>query len=158
MIILGIDPGLATTGYGIIRKTNGTLKCIDYGFIQTGPKMPTAERLQKINWDLDKLIKKYKPKAMAIENIYFFKNLKTALPVSQAKGVMLLAAAENKLPIYEFTPLQVKMIITGFGRAEKKQVQKMVQSILSLKEPPKPDDASDALAIAICYSIIEKGH
>lgn len=149
MIILGIDPGTATTGYGIVKKSK-ILECLDCGVIQTSPSSSAPERLKTLNDKLNKLIKKHKPDILAVENLYFFKNLKTALPVSQAKGVILLAAAENNIPVHEFTPLQVKMGITGYGRAEKKQIQKMVQLILRLKNLPKPDDAADALAVAIC--------
>ncbi len=113
--------------------------------------MSDGERLKIINNELNKLIKKHKPNILAVESIYFFKNLKTAMPVSQAKGVILLTAAKNKIPVYEFTPLQVKMTITGYGRAEKKQVQKMVQVLLNLEKPIKQDDAADALGIALCY-------
>lgn len=160
MIIMGIDPGVAKVGYGIVHanqnpksKTQKILECLGYGIIQTSPDLPAADRLKKINNDLNKLIKKYKPDVLAVENIYFFKNLKTAMPVSQAKGVILLTAAKKKIPVYEFTPLQMKMAIVGYGRAEKKQVQKMVQVLLNLKELPKPDDAADALGIALCYAL-----
>jgi crossover junction endodeoxyribonuclease RuvC len=153
MIILGIDPGTATTGYGIIKKEkSSSLKCLDYGIIQTKTPLTDAERLKQINNGITKLINKYHPSIMAIESLYFFKNLKTAMPVSQAKGVILLAAAEKKLLIKEFTPPQVKNAVVGYGKAEKKQVQKMVKIILNLEKEPKPDDAADALAIAICYS------
>lgn len=160
MIILGIDPGTAATGYGAIKiseknnkqgKEQG-LKCLEYGIIKTSPVSPAGERLVEINNELNKLIKKHKPGLLAVENVYFFKNLKTAMPVSQARGVILLTAAQNKVPIYEFTPLQVKMAITGYGRAKKYQIQQMVKIILNLKEAPKPDDAADALAIAISAS------
>ena len=157
MIILGIDPGTAHTGFGVINKiqnpkskTQNRLKCLDYGLIQTNPGSPAAERLKILYNELNKLIRKHKPKILAVENVYFFKNLKTAMPVSQAKGVILLAAAKKKIPVYEFTPLQVKMTITGYGRAEKKQVQKMIKVLLNLKEIPRPDDAADALGVAIC--------
>lgn len=158
MIILGIDPGLATTGYGVIKKGKKD-KCLGYGVILTEPCLVLAERLKRINNELNKLIKGYQPEVLAVENIYFFKNLKTAMPVSQAKGVVLLTAAKKKLPVYEFTPLEVKMAITGYGRAEKKQMQKMVRELLGLEEIPRPDDAADALAIAICcgFRIGSKG-
>jgi crossover junction endodeoxyribonuclease RuvC len=149
MIILGIDPGTATTGFGIIEKGK-KLKCLAYGLIQTSSSLPAAERLKILNNKLNKLIKKYKPGALAVENIYFFKNLKTAMPVSQAKGVILLTAAKKNIPVYEFTPLQAKMTVVGYGRAEKKQVQEMVKILLNLEKTPRPDDAADALAIAIC--------
>jgi len=119
MIILGIDPGTATTGYGIIKKTRA-LECVCYGLIQTDASSTPAQRLKKLNNELAKLIKKYQPEVLAIENLYFFKNLKTAMPVSQAKGVILLTAAKKNLPIHEFTPPQVKMAVSGYGNAEKK--------------------------------------
>lgn len=162
MIILGIDPGTATTGYGVIQKIKktakgqGEIKCLGYGIISTSPSMSDGERLKKLHLEISRLIKKYKPMVFAVENIYFFKNLKTAFPVSQAKGVILLAAADKKIPIYEFTPLQAKMATTGYGRADKKQVQKMVKVLLGLKEIPRPDDAADALAIAITYSFVNR--
>ncbi len=153
MVILGTDHGPATTGFGVIRKIKRGLKCLDYGLIKTSPKSSTPERLDKLYTELTKLIRKYKPNVLGVENIYFFKNLKTALPVSQAKGVILLAAARAKVPIYEFTPLQVKMTVTGYGRAEKKQIQKMIGHLLGLKELPKSDDAADALGVAICSAL-----
>jgi len=149
MIIMGIDPGTARTGFGIIKKSK-KMECIDYGLIETSSSLPAAERLKILNNKLNGLIKKYGPKALAVENVYFFKNLKTAMPVSQAKGVILLTAAKKNIPIYEFTPLQAKMTVVGYGRAEKKQVQEMVKILLNLEERPKSDDAADALAIAIC--------
>lgn len=151
MIIIGIDPGTAITGFGVVKKTKQDPKAIDYGCIKTSPFLSPGERLKKIEGEINKLINKYKPTVIAIESIYFFKNLKTAMPVSQAKGVILLAAAKKKIPVFEFTPLQMKMAITGYGKAEKKQVQKMIQILLDLKEIPKPDDAADALGIALCY-------
>jgi len=162
MIILGIDPGLATVGFGIIKKVKDKkAEVIDYGCILTTPNLCPGDRLKIINNELSKLIKKHQPKIMAVENLFFFKNLKTAMPVSQAKGVILLTAAKKKIPVYEFTPLQMKMAITGYGRAEKKQVQKMIQTMLDLEEKPKDknkrkDDATDALGIALCYTIKSK--
>ena len=156
MIIIGIDPGVAITGYGIIKTSKKkksprkTFECVDYGSIRTDPSFPPAERLKKISKELNKLIREYQPEILAVENVYFFKNLKTALPVSQAKGVILLAAANKNIPVYEFTPLQIKMLITGYGRAEKRQVQKIIKNELNLKELPTPDDVADALAVAIC--------
>lgn len=152
MIILGIDPGTATTGFGIIKKTgNEKIITIDYGCIKTKPGTAAGERLKILNRDLGKLIKKYQPDVIAVERLFFFKNLKTAMPVSEAKGVILFTAAKNKIPTYEFTPLQVKMTVAGYGKAEKKQVQKMVKNLLNLEEVPKTDDAADALGIALCY-------
>lgn len=150
MIILGIDPGTATTGYGVIKKSKNNLECLDYGCIKTDPKFSAGERLKRINLELSRLIKNYKPGVLAIESVFFFKNLKTAMPVSQAKGVILFTAAKYKVPAREFTPLQIKAALTGYGRAEKQQVQKMITLILKLKEVPKPDDAADALAAAVC--------
>jgi len=164
MIILGIDPGLANTGFGVVSKTRNRksktqnrLKCLGYGLIKTNPSLSPAERLKKINNELNKLIKKYQPKVLAVENVYFFKNLKTVIPVSQAKGVILFTAAKKKIPVYEFTPLQVKIVITGFGRAEKKQIQRMIKVLLNLKEVPEPDDAADALGIAVCCAYRVRG-
>jgi len=172
MKIIGIDPGTATTGYGVIEtpflnprskpsklkgnkntKTTDNFSCIKYGLIKTASKLPMAERLLKIHTELEKLINEYRPDAIAVENVYFFKNLKTALPVSQAKGVILLEAAKKRIPVYEFTPLQVKMAITGYGRAEKKQLQEMIKILLRLNEIPSPDDAADALGIAVCCAL-----
>lgn len=162
MIILGIDPGTATTGYGVIRIKNKskskrskkiTFECIEYGFIQTSPSFSAPERLRKINNDLNKIIKKHQPSILAIESLYFFKNLKTAIPVSQAEGVILLTAAKKKIPVEFFTPLQVKSIITNNGWAKKEEVQKKIKRILKIKENLKPDDVADALAIAVSSAL-----
>ena len=149
MIILGFDPGTATTGFGVIKK-NKEIKLIEYGCIKTLTNLTTAERLRVLHNQLNLLIKKHKPDMVAVEDIFFFKNLKTVVKVSQARGVILLTAAKSKIPIFECTPLQVKQATTSYGRAEKIQVQKMVKTLLNLKEIPKPDDAADALAVAIC--------
>lgn len=149
MIILGIDPGTAAIGFGLIEKDK-KLSLIEYGCIKTQTDLTTAERLNKLHKELILIIKKYKPNTVAVEDIFFFKNLKTAIKVSQARGVVLLTAAEAGLPVFEYTPLQIKQATTSYGRAEKIQVQKMVKLLLNLKEIPKPDDAADALAIAIC--------
>lgn len=151
MVIIGIDPGTANTGYGIVRKTKKQLKCLDYGVIKTSPVDSPGERLRIINNQISKLIKKHQAKVLAVERLYYFRNQKTIAPVSQAKGVVLLAAARKKIPVFELTPLEVKMSITGFGRADKKDVQKAIKKILNLDKIPKPDDAADALAIAISY-------
>jgi crossover junction endodeoxyribonuclease RuvC len=151
MIILGIDPGIADTGFGIIKKNkDGNLICIDYGSIGTKAKTELGERLEIINKGLNKIIKKYKPNLIAVEQLFFCKNVKTALIVGQAKGVAVLTAKQNKVPITEFTPLQVKQAVSSYGQASKTQVQKMVKILLNLKEIPKSDDAADALAVAIC--------
>ncbi len=150
MIILGIDPGTAILGYGIIEATGNKLKLIKFGCFNTEKSMSDPARLKSLYGELIKLIKKYRPAAMAIERLFFFKNAKTVISVAQARGIILLAAENMSLPIYEFTPLEVKQAVTGYGRAEKQQIQKMVKMILGLKETPKPDDAADAVAIAIC--------
>ena len=152
MTILGIDPGTAITGYGLVKlDENKMIKCVSYGCIRTESTKIPSERLKILYNKLSQLIKKYKPDIMVIEKIYFFKNLKTAMPVSEAKGVLLLAAAKKKLPIVQITPLQAKMAMTGYGRANKKQIQKSVQKFLKLDKTPSPDDAADALALAITY-------
>lgn len=157
---MGIDPGVARLGYAFIeiKRKGEKLKTIDYGCIITSPDFSAGERLVKTNNELNKLIKKHKPNVLAVESLYFFKNLKTAMPVSQTKGVILFTAAKKKIPVLEFTPLQMKMAITGYGRAEKKQVQKMIKILLGLEEKPKDknkrkDDATDALGIAICGAL-----
>lgn len=150
MIILGIDPGTATTGYGVIESNGSKVRMIDYGCIETKAKIPLAERLEIIHKELVKLIKKHKPKKIAVEELFFFKNAKTVISVSHSRGVVLLASKMNKLEIYEYTPLEVKMALTGYGKADKLQIQKMVKLILALDSIPKPDDAADALAIALC--------
>lgn len=153
MIILGIDPGTATTGFGAIKKTKKRLELIECGTITTSPKQSAGERLTKLHKNISQLIKRLKPDILAVEKLYFFKNLKTALPVSQALGVILLTAAQRKIRVViELTPLQVKMGVCGYGRADKKQIQKMVKEILNLEKIPKPDDVSDGLAVAICAS------
>jgi crossover junction endodeoxyribonuclease RuvC len=149
-IILGIDPGLADTGYGVIeREQNGKLVCLEYGTIKTPAKEDLGVRLEMINLKLDKIIKKHKPGLIAVEELFFCKNVKTALVVGQARGVILLTARQNKIPMVEATPLQVKQAVSAYGQASKLQVQKMVKLLLNLKELPRPDDAADALAIAI---------
>jgi crossover junction endodeoxyribonuclease RuvC len=150
MIILGIDPGTATTGFGVIESDKGKLKILDYGCILTDAKMNMPERLDLIAKELKKIIKKHKPRIMAVEELFFFKNNKTIITVSQARGVILFIGKNAGLKVCEYTPLQVKQAVVGYGRAEKKQVQQMVKAILNLESAPKPDDAADALAVAIC--------
>jgi crossover junction endodeoxyribonuclease RuvC len=153
MIILGIDPGTATTGFGVIdyqKKNKKQIVCLDYGIIQTSPKQSVGERLIQINFDLNEIIKKYKPEMAAVESLFFFKNLKTAMPVSQARGVIIYTLSKKNVPFIDLTPLQAKTSVTGYGKATKNQVQKMVQNLLNLERLPKPDDAADALALAIC--------
>jgi crossover junction endodeoxyribonuclease RuvC len=149
-IILGIDPGLATTGYGVIIKDNDNFLVVNYGTIDTLAKEKFADRLEKIHNGLDKIIKKYKPDVVAVEELFFAKNVKTALVVGQARGVIILTAIKSGVEIYEYTPLQIKQALTGYGRADKNQIQQMVRVLLKLKSIPKPDDAADALAVAIC--------
>lgn len=152
-VILGIDPGIADTGFGVIRKElSGKLTCIAYGSIKTKAKTDLPSRLEILNQQLDLILNKYQPDFVSIEELFFCKNVKTALVVGQARGVALLTIAKHKLLIYEFTPLQVKQAVSTYGKASKLQVQKMVKLLLNLKELPKPDDAADALAIAICAS------
>lgn len=150
MTILGIDPGTATTGFGIIHQNKQQPKLVDFGVITTDKRLDDAERLKILGDDLTKLIKKYKPEAIGVEKLFFTTNQKTVMTVSQARGVVLYLAEQKKIPIFEFTPLQVKSFICGYGKAEKKQVQFVVQKTFNLKSPPKPDDAADALAIALC--------
>jgi len=156
MTIIGIDPGTATTGFGVIQKLKVRCEVLNYGAITTSPSTPSEERLEKIYRKISKLLKKYKPDLLVIEKVFFFKNLKTALPVSEARGVILLAGAKSKVKIKELTPLEIKMGVCGYGRAKKSQVQRMVQEILNIKEKIKPDDAADALAAALCGSRLVK--
>ena len=151
MRILGIDPGTAIVGYGIVDYNGRKYEVEDYGCIFTEKDENMETRLEKIYDELDLIIKKYKPDAMAIEELYFFKNNKTVISVGQARGVIVLCGKKNKVHISGYTPLQVKMGITGYGRADKQQVQKMVATILNLDEIPHPDDAADALAIAVTH-------
>ena len=138
-----------------LEKTKKELELLDYGIIATSPKQTTGERLLKLYKEISALIKRLKPDVLVVEKLFFFKNLKTALPVSEARGVILLAAANQKIKVIELTPLQIKMGICGYGRADKQQVQKMLKEILDLEKIPKPDDAADAIAAALCgaYSL-----
>lgn len=149
-LILGIDPGIADTGFGVIKNENNKLICLTYGSIKTSAKLDLPDRLEIINLELAKLIKKYQPGLIAVEELFFCNNAKTALIVGQARGVVILTAKLNKIKSIEFTPYQVKQAVSAYGHADKGQVQRMVKIILNLKELPKPDDAADALAIAIC--------
>jgi len=149
-IILGIDPGIADTGFGVIEESAGELHCLGYGSIKTKKDLTLSQRILELEKELQKIIKKYQPDLACVEQLFFCNNAKTALIVGQARGVVLLTLSKNKLPLLEFTPLQVKQAVTGYGSADKKQIQQMVKIILALKEIPRPDDAADALAIAIC--------
>lgn len=157
MIILGIDPGVAIVGYGLIKARANKLKLIDYGCVLTEAKKQHAQRLAEISEQFKKIIKDYQPNILAIEELFFCKNTKTALKVGEARGIILAQAMQANLPIYEYTPLQVKQAMTGYGRADKNQIQQMVKIILGLKQIPKPDDAADAVAVAItCAHSITK--
>lgn len=151
MRILGIDPGIAIVGYGVVDKEGNSYKTIAYDAVTTRAHTPLPERLEKVYQGIDEIIKIYKPDAMSIEELFFNNNAKTALTVGQARGVIILAAVQNNLPVYEYTPLQVKQALTGYGRASKGQIQQMMKSMLGLTEIPKPDDVADALAIAVCH-------
>lgn len=152
MIILGLDPGIATVGFGVIRAERGSFSSVAYGAIRTEAGLPLSERLEDIYGDLSKLIDTFAPEAAAIEELFFNTNLKTGISVAHGRGVMLLACRQCGVPIYEYTPLQVKQSVVGYGRAEKKQVMEMVKRLLKLDEIPRPDDAADALAIALCHA------
>ena len=152
MIILGIDPGLATVGWGVIRAEGGKLKPVAYGTVRTPADMSTEKRLGSIYRDTGLLIEKYSPDAASIEELFFNTNITTGIRVAESSGVLLLCCSNDGIPLYEYTPLQAKQAVVGYGRAEKNQIISMVTRILSLPEPPKPDDAADALAIAICHA------
>lgn len=159
MIYLGIDPGTATTGFGIIKKTKNPkqeYEILEFGVVETPKTDSDSKRLQIIFEDLTGLIKKHKPDFIGIEKLFFATNARTAMTVSQARGIALLASEQAKVPILEFTPLQVKNTLCGYGKADKKQVQSMVQKTFKLKNIPKPDDAADALAIALCAAVWKK--
>jgi crossover junction endodeoxyribonuclease RuvC len=149
MRIIGIDPGSTIIGYGIVEYTNSKFTCIDYGVITNAGRDKSSEYLSTEK-ALSSIMKKYHPDVAAIERLFFFNNQKTALPVSEMRGVLILSLARAGLPIFEFTPLEIKQGVTGYGRADKTQIEKMVRIILGIKKTIRPDDASDALAIAIC--------
>lgn len=151
MRILGIDPGYAIIGYGIVDYSGSKFSVIGYGAITTPADLPFSKRLSLINDDISYLIEKYKPDDLAIEKLYFNTNTTTAIDVAQARGIILLAAEKGGLSINEYTPLQVKQSVTGYGRAEKHQVMEMTKNLLGLNSIPKPDDTADALAIALCH-------
>ncbi|HZU87310.1 MAG TPA: crossover junction endodeoxyribonuclease RuvC [Anaerolineaceae bacterium] len=152
MLVLGIDPGTATTGYGVIRETEaGDEEMVAYGVILTPAGMPLEERLLLLHQQLQEILLLHRPQCAAVEKLFFQKNVRTAMAVGQARGVVLLALAEAGLPIGEYTPLEVKQAVVGYGGADKKQVQEMVKALLRLDKIPKPDDAADALAVAICH-------
>lgn len=151
MIILGIDPGLAVVGYSVIEYNGNRYKPLEYGVINTDSKSLFPDRIKIIYDELLDIIDQYNPEDLAIEELFFNKNVKTAIKVGQARGVEILAAVNRGLNVYEYTPLQIKQATVGYGRADKCQVQEMVKILLNLKEIPKPDDVADALAVAICH-------
>lgn len=152
MIIIGIDPGYAITGFGVLEYEGNHFKLLESGSIQTKAGVPLPIRIAQIYDDMNILIEKYKPDAIAIEELFFNRNTTTAIGVAQGRGAVLIAAAKTSTPIYEYTPLQVKQGVTGYGRADKKQVQMMVKTVLGLEKVPKLDDTTDAIAIGICHA------
>ena len=150
--ILGVDPGTATTGWAIIEKNGDKLLPLAYGHISTSKDNTDDERIFEVSNDLAKIIQKHKPTEAAIESLFFFKNQKTVIQVAQSRGAILLTLCQNSVTVFSYTPLQVKQALTGYGRAEKKQMQLMTKNILHLSSLPKPDDVADALAIAVCHA------
>lgn len=151
MKILGIDPGMAIVGYGLINKENDNLELLTSGSIQTDKKLSDSKRLLEIYTDLTTIIKKYKPDCASVEELFFFKNQKTIIPVAEARGVILTVLEMHGIPAYSYTPMEVKQVLTGYGRAEKKDVEQMVKITLENRVLPKLDDTIDAIAIAICH-------
>lgn len=151
MRIIGIDPGIAITGYALVEESGSDFRCIASGCIRTGKDLPSETRLRMIHEQLLDLISEYKPNALAVEKIFFSKNVRTAFQVGEARGVIILTAALKDLQLFEYTPLQVKQAVAGYGKAEKVQVQKMVQMLLKLSSIPKVDDEADAMAVALCH-------
>lgn len=152
MRILGIDPGVAIVGFGLIESDRGTLRMLQYGAITTPAGLPLAARLAQINRDMEELIDTFRPDEISVEELFFSKNITTGIAVAHARGVILCAAEKKKIPIYEYTPMQVKQAVAGYGLADKKQVMDMTRRLLKLKAVPRPDDAADALAIALCHA------
>lgn len=152
MVILGIDPGVATIGFGVLRAERGKNTLLQYGVITTPAGIPLSQRLVQIDRDMEQLIRQFKPDEMAVEELFFSKNITTGIAVAHGRGVILLAAEKLGVPVFEYTPMQVKQAVVGYGAAQKRQVMLMTQRLLGMKEVPKPDDAADALAIAICHS------
>ncbi|HSX47084.1 MAG TPA: crossover junction endodeoxyribonuclease RuvC [Patescibacteria group bacterium] len=151
MKILGIDPGTAILGFGVIEVTNGKPALVDAGVIRTPVKQADSERLATIYDELHQIITELKPEMMSVEKLFFAQNVTTAMSVAQARGVVLLCGKQHNLELFEYTPLQIKLALTGYGRADKKQIQEMVRVLLGLKDVPKPDDCADALAAALCH-------
>lgn len=152
MMVIGIDPGTATTGYGLVRENeDGSLELIDYGAILTSPGIAMPERLSSLYERLKEILLLHRPESAAVEKLFFQRNVTTAISVGQARGVALLALAQMKLDVAEYTPLEIKQAVVGFGGARKQQVQQMVRALLGMEKIPRPDDAADALAVAICH-------
>lgn len=152
MLVIGIDPGTATTGYGLVRENqDDSLQAVDHGVILTPADMPMAQRLALLYGKLNEILVLHHPDSSAVEKLFFQRNVKTAITVGQGRGVVLLALAQADVPVAEYTPLEVKQAVAGYGGADKRQVQEMVRVLLDLEEIPKPDDAADALAVAICH-------
>jgi crossover junction endodeoxyribonuclease RuvC len=151
MIVLGIDPGTAITGYGFVSERDGQAVALAYGAITTPAGLPLPDRLVAIHRELGALIERYQPEHAAVEQLFFNKNVRTALAVGHARGVTLLALAQAKVRIFEYTPLEVKQAVTGSGRADKRQIQQMIKLLLNLEKTPRPDDVADALAVAVCH-------
>jgi crossover junction endodeoxyribonuclease RuvC len=152
MIVLGVDPGTAATGYGIVERSGSRLRAVDYGCFETVPADDPPRRLLYIHQAISELIEEHQPALIGVERLFFNRNVQTAFAVGQARGVVLLAAAQAGVPVFEYGPHEVKMAVTGYGRAGKDQVQRMVQIVLGLTVLPRPDDAADALAVAICLA------
>ena len=156
MKILGIDPGTGIVGFGVVESDSNKLRMCDGGVVKTPVNQQDSTRLKTIYEELSEIITQNQPDAMAVEKLFFSQNVTTAMSVSQARDVILLCAEQNDLPVFEYTPQQIKQAVTGYGKAEKRQVQEMVKTILKLKEVPKPDDCADALAAAVCHSMTAK--
>lgn len=152
MKILGIDPGMAIVGYGLIEAENDSIELLTSGSIQTDKKLSDSKRLLEIYNDLTTVVQKYQPDCASVEELFFFKNQKTVIPVAEARGVILTVLEKFNIPTYSYTPMQVKQVLTGYGRAEKKEVEQMVKIVLETEKLPKLDDTVDAIAIAICHS------
>ncbi len=157
MLILGVDPGYGILGYGLVMKKGNTVEYVHHGFIETPKNWPLPERLLKLSEEFKKILKEFKPDESAVEKIYFVKNVTNALEVGYARGIVLLELARTGIPVYEYTPQEVKLSVVGYGRARKRQVQEMIKRLLNLDEIPRPDDSADALAIAWCHALHRRG-
>lgn len=152
MLVVGVDPGTAITGYGLVRQLGGRqVELVDFGVIRTPSDRPMAERLRQLYHDLHDIVAEHQPDEAAVEELFFSRNVTTALTVGQARGVAMLAAAEAGLPVHEYKPAEIKQAVVGYGNASKEQVQEMVRVLLGIAEVPRPDDAADAVAVAICH-------